>query len=84
MHQAKTFLQAALADGPRSALDLLEAAAQEHISTSTLQRARVSLKISSKRDRATGVYIWRLRKPRVAAAQAPFQLVSSPEDENHA
>lgn len=77
--KAKAFLREALAGGARARNELIEAGQARGISPSTLARARVALKITSRRDRATSAYFWRLRKPRAASAQAPFQLITQQE-----
>jgi len=63
LEDAKEFLIELLKDGPVPSLDVSEAAKENYISESTLNRAKLKLKIKSKREGGLGregEWYWRL------------------------
>jgi putative DNA primase/helicase len=61
--EAVAFLEAALANGPRPAARLLEAARRAGLAEKTVRRAKVALGVEARKDGARGGWWWGL--PRV-------------------
>jgi hypothetical protein len=60
LHEAKEFLRGQLADGPRDAAEIIEAAEANGISKRTLDRARSALGVKANKDGYQGKWTWTL------------------------